>query len=444
MRSRPFPVLLSIGVAMILVVGAPAASADPAEPGGHGAPALNLGGADSVYLQSRRVDIAPGLDLTSFQRLQPGGWVTGHVMTADLSTPSLSLDLADGGTVSDSKQTVSAFAQDSHAVAAVNGDYFDLNASEAPVGTDVSSAGVRNASSEPRQAFTLADGKAAIQQLMSAASYAAGGSTTQLGSVNSPSFAANSVGLFNQVWGDFPIARLLTADEPVRIVTVVGGAVTAVSTDRSTITDEKAIPAGTSILVGRGTATAQLASLSVGTKVDLAVHASADVDLAVGGSQRLLTDGTLTTLDEVTAGRTAIGVSKDGATLRIVSVDGRQGDSHGMTIQELAQLLHDLGAWNAINLDGGGSTALVARPAGTDQLSVIDRPSDGTERTVSNALVFRSSAGPKKPSNDGASYGGVLARSVLQPAAGLTAPTAGDLLPGLTRTGLGDQTGLVG
>lgn len=416
-------------VALLLVLGlvgtTPPALGSPATGGLSG---LNLSGAGSVHLTDRRVAVAPGLDLTSFQRLQPGGWVTGHVMTADLGTPSLSLDVVDGGSVAGSNRTTSDLARSSgDVVAAVNGDYFDMNRSDAPVGTNVSSQGIRTAGATPREAFTLVNGRAVVQQLMARASVVAAGRTISVAAVNSPSPTGNAVSLYTGVWGSFPLARLLTDTEPVTVVRVRDGVVTAVTPDRSGISAAEPVPAGETVLLARGTAAAELATLTVGGSAEVTVGTSADVDLAVGGSQRLVADGVLTDVDEVTAGRTAIGVSRDGSRLWVVSIDGRQGDSHGMTIQELARLMVDLGAHNAINLDGGGSTTLVARPAGTTDLAVIGRPSDGSERLVSNALVFRSTA----PT---AAYGGVTARSVLQPASGLTVGPATRLLPGLSRT----------
>lgn len=386
-----------------------------------------LSAKDTTLLRDRTVPIAPGLNLTSFQRLQPGGWVTGHVMTADLSTPSLSLDVADGGEVSQSNAVVSEFAAETQAVAAVNGDYWDMNYSDAPIGTNISpTEGLRTAGAEARQAFTLSNGKAAVQALMSAATIELGGRTEKVGSVNSPTFAADSIGLFNQVWGTYPIDRLLTADETARIVTVVDGKVTANTTDRAVLKDTE-IPEGTSILVARGAAGETLQDAAVGSVVDITVRASADVDLAIGGSQRLLTDGELTDDDQVTAGRTAVGVSKDGTQLHIVAIDGRAGDAHGMTIQELALFMQDLGAWNALNLDGGGSTTMVARPAGTTEPQLINRPSDGHERADANALVFHSSASKEQTT-------GVDVRAAMESPAGLTEPTTYDLLPGLSRT----------
>ena len=44
------------------------------------------------------------------------------------------------------------------------------------------------------------------------------------------------------------------------------------------------------------------------------------------------------------------------------AVDGRQTASIGLTLKEMAQFMQSIGAYNAINMDGGGSTTMVARP----------------------------------------------------------------------------------
>jgi hypothetical protein len=80
--------------------------------------------------------------------------------------------------------------------------------------------------------------------------------------------------------------------------------------------------------------------------------------------------------------RTVAGVRADG-TLLLVTVDGRRaGWSAGATLPEAARLMRSLGARDALNLDGGGSTAMAVRGR------VVSRPSDPTgERAVSDALV---------------------------------------------------------
>lgn len=79
--------------------------------------------------------------------------------------------------------------------------------------------------------------------------------------------------------------------------------------------------------------------------------------------------------------RTAVGLSKDGKTMYFVVADGRSESVGGPTLPELATFLHDLGACTAINLDGGGSSALWLKD------KIVNRPSDGTERKVGNHLA---------------------------------------------------------
>jgi hypothetical protein len=89
--------------------------------------------------------------------------------------------------------------------------------------------------------------------------------------------------------------------------------------------------------------------------------------------------------------RTIVGIGANGRRLLLVTVDGRQpGYSAGMTLREAARLALDLGATDAINLDGGGSTTMVvARAAGGGpRFEVVNRPSDPQgERAVGNALA---------------------------------------------------------
>ena len=146
------------------------------------------------------------------------------------------------------------------------------------------------------------------------------------------------------------------------------------------------------MLIGRDAGAATLAALVVGQAVDIEVGTNADVDLAVSGSQRMIVDGVQTPDDQVEAARTAVGVNRDGTEITVVSIDGRATDSRGMTIQELGDLMLDLGVHNAVNLDGGGSTTLAARRPGTTDVELVNRPSDGSERVVANSLAFFSNA----------------------------------------------------
>lgn len=85
--------------------------------------------------------------------------------------------------------------------------------------------------------------------------------------------------------------------------------------------------------------------------------------------------------------RTAVGFTQDKKTLVLVVVDGRRpGEAVGMSLLELADVMKKQGCYDALNLDGGGSTELVMRNPETGELQVMNRPSDGRERAVGNVL----------------------------------------------------------
>ena len=85
--------------------------------------------------------------------------------------------------------------------------------------------------------------------------------------------------------------------------------------------------------------------------------------------------------------RTAVGVSDNGRKLMLVVVDGRRPEkSVGMSLDELADLMLQLGCDDALNLDGGGSSTLVLRNPETGELVTMNAPSDGKPRPVANVL----------------------------------------------------------
>lgn len=113
---------------------------------------------------------------------------------------------------------------------------------------------------------------------------------------------------------------------------------------------------------------------------------------AVSGSAQIVTNGARSTppLDwySTIAARTAIGISKDGRTLTLFTVDAR-GDSQGMKVTEVAELLvKDYGVWNALNLDGGGSTAIAMQDPKTGEAALLNVTA-GTagERAVGSSLA---------------------------------------------------------
>jgi hypothetical protein len=119
----------------------------------------------------------------------------------------------------------------------------------------------------------------------------------------------------------------------------------------------------------------------------LRLDTTPDAEESIGGSPILVRDGKRWFADDprdlyrLRAPRTMAGWTQD-RDLLLVTVDGRQpGHSLGITMVEAATLMINLGAVEAINLDGGGSTTFVAGGA------VINRPSDRAVRRGSSTVV---------------------------------------------------------
>ena len=124
------------------------------------------------------------------------------------------------------------------------------------------------------------------------------------------------------------------------------------------------------------------------------IQRSAGPAMIIGGWPRILRDGenvagdaatvegTISRNAEMRHPRTSVGFSRDSSTLFILAVDGRSENSGGMTLVELANMMHQLGAWQAMNFDGGGSTTMAIEG------KVVNRPSDQAgERPVGSALL---------------------------------------------------------
>jgi hypothetical protein len=129
----------------------------------------------------------------------------------------------------------------------------------------------------------------------------------------------------------------------------------------------------------------QLLALLPGTPMRLHwTFGWADVFDAVGGAPLMIEDGSFTGQCNSACGpqpRTGVGVTANGEILLVV-VDGRQRKwSLGPTMGEFARIMADLGAVTALNLDGGGSSTMVVKG------EVVNRPSDGHERAISNAIL---------------------------------------------------------
>lgn len=288
-------------------------------------------------------------------------------------------------------------------VAGVNADFFSYEPSGVPTGAHVQEGRVL-AGPGTRPVFGLDSGG----KLFISALQTSGTITTSRAQLNVNSWnrtVADGISVLDQYWGqpaDSNVAGARWTLEPIPGPIARRYHVQAANRDQVARGDTLLVVASSGLRSGD----------TVQVRLQLAPHQPVE---AVGGFPLLVRDSNIV-VDSTNSGaagfrglnpRTAVGFGANGRRLLLVVADGRQpGVSVGLTIDETAQLLRQLGATDALNLDGGGSSALVlaARvgrrdesrntplPATRSDLPwLVNRPSDGTgERPVANALAVLS------------------------------------------------------
>ena len=154
------------------------------------------------------------------------------------------------------------------------------------------------------------------------------------------------------------------------------------------------IPDGKAILWLKGTYANQTSWMNVGDELDISFsltlnNGPQDVNIhqLIGGSNHIIMQNGEFMEDWAERHpRTAIGFNADSTRLYFVVVDGRHMSSVGVTLKEFKGIFDALGAVTAVNLDGGGSSCILAND------EVLNHPSDGPVRAVGNGCLLVSVA----------------------------------------------------
>ncbi|WP_283134258.1 phosphodiester glycosidase family protein [Rhizohabitans arisaemae] len=295
------------------------------------------------------------------------------------------------------RETTTSMAKARKAIAAINGGFFNIHAPAEmrgePVGISVVAGKLLSEGVSGRTALVLRGKKAQVTELSATVRLnTPNGGHHRVDGVNRPAVEADRIMQYTAEWG---------------VATPAGDGTEAVLDAAGTVTELRPrggkVPAGGSVIQGVGEGVAWLeqnvavgATLKVTTSVvDLRAKRRITLDPTthiVGGGIAVVRNGK-TWINAKTNGhaslnmlvrrhpRTLAGVGR-GGRLILVTVDGRKPESSvGATMHEAARLMLWLGAREAINLDGGGSTTMVVGN------KVRNRPSDGRERTVGDALL---------------------------------------------------------
>lgn len=342
-----------------------------------------------VFSETRRRELAPGISHQAIRRGTPFGPLSIHALQVDLKAPGVRVAPAlAAGRGNFGLEPVSSIAQRHKALAAFNGAYFGRGG--LPLGLLMID---RKLVTGPIYARTaLGFGPAAARPVIERAAISAyvelpNGQSVDLDGLNQARWDDQIVA-YTDRWGD----RTRTEAKPgaLEVAVAPDGQVMALGAN------DLPIPTGGFVLSALGSPAAWLGeALKPGMTVKLKVPLSdyfEGVQHVLGGGPRLLEAGATRITSEAErfqpdiargrAPRTAVGVTATGDLL-IAAVDGRSAtESVGLSLSELADLMRELGTQDAMNLDGGGSTAFVLEG------KLMNKPSDGFERPVSNALLI--------------------------------------------------------
>ncbi|MCS7264180.1 MAG: phosphodiester glycosidase family protein [Armatimonadetes bacterium] len=352
--------------------------------------------------------IAPGVFFQALQRTKPPTWV-GVVRIPITMPKDLSIMPAIGDDGGFSRRTLSQIAnfiqqRKGYVTAGINADYFGMNFSPYsgdPLGLQIQDGELLSLPWSNRSALVgLADGQVAIARFQFWARIKLpDGSEFNLDGLNQ-SPPKDGFCLFTPAFGKTTkttsgtIEVIASANLPLRPNTPL--LLTVVQVNE---TGDSPIPFDGVVLVATGRVGERAKALRVGEKLEVLVTivpSDANFDpkeivWAVSGGPRLLRDGQISiecehegfplSFRQTKHPRTAVGLKED--ALIWVVVDGRQpGYSEGMSLDELAEFLRNIGCKDALNLDGGGSSTLLVRG------KVVNRPSDGRERAIANSLLL--------------------------------------------------------
>jgi hypothetical protein len=332
--------------------------------------------------------VAPGLMFRQWEEMDARGTIQAYLLTASLDEPTLRLRYVDARYVRQRAPLTRLLALND-AVAGINGDFFDIHDTGAPLGIGVDRRRfLHGPVGQPNVAFVIdAAGQPHVEHVDVEGSLP-GHPGIHVTGVNSPYVKKQGVGAFTSRWGRTAGYGVLDkVRKHVREVVVRGGRVVS---NRKVLSDGRRVRG--LMLVGRGHGADSLAPLKVGRRVRLRTSVVGDPRLVLSSNAVLLHNGQVMVTDDVMLHpRSAIGIDQDGRQLFLLVIDGRSESSSGYTMVELADMMLQLGAADALNLDGGGSSTIVAR--GLDGLvAVRNHPSDGMPRSIPNGLGFVSTA----------------------------------------------------
>lgn len=358
-----------------------------------------------LYTEKETQTITDGVIFEQSSRLYKSGWKDVYVLTIDLTNPNVDVEILHSQTEHGLKKNVEVLTKENEAVAGINADFFGSGNPGSSMGQIIKDGTVLEAqnyynSSSNKYAGIFFDkyGNAFVDYMKSNIRLYNDKVTLELQAKNKitdfkkPVYFDRSVitntsnldsrnkNLFKVVVQDKKIIKKAGAGEVVEIP-----------------------ENGYIVVMDKATASEKLALFNIGDSLTFTESYKfvfrenkdiAEVITGISAGGEILRNGSpistgMSISPNARNPRSAVGVNKEKNKLILVAVDGR-GESIGATHSEMANILLEYGAYDAIHLDGGGSTTMALREEGEKDVKIVNNVSDQSPRLVPNAIGVKS------------------------------------------------------
>lgn len=347
--------------------------------------------------------ISSGVVHENIQEFTHAGWWNINVLRIDLKDQHTKIKALLNPKGIPYTSRVTAMVENQNAVAGINGDFFNYKPLPSAMGTLISegemiSSPIERAYANPSFYINKDNlGKVGyIDRRILVNNYDLK-ETLFVNTLNKVTPNFDTTTILNKYWGEKSIGNrfhkdlieVLVKDDLVQEVRTGGEAFI--------------IPENGYVIAGRGPMADALNRFEAGQKVELNISSLFDpvdshlenIDFAIGGGGIILENGEIVLKNINVKGkhpRTGLGINEDSTELILVTIDGRDSSFKGVSQEVFGALMRRLGAHNAINLDGGGSTSMAIKALGEDKSKLVNKPSDNAERSVVNGVGVFSNA----------------------------------------------------
>lgn len=359
-----------------------------------------------LYVNKEVQTITDGLTYEKSERLYKSGWKDVYVLIADLTNPNIDVEILDSITEHGLKKNVEALTKENNAVAGINADFFGSGNPGSSMGQIIVDGNVN----EAQNYYNASSNK----------------------------YAGIFLDKYGNAFVDYIKSNLRLYNEKVSLELQAKNKITdfkkPVYFDRSIITntqdldkrnknlfkivvqDKKIIKKagagetvdipenGYIIVMDKATASEKLALFNIGDNLNFTESYKfvfregkniSDVLTGISAGGEILRNGKpistgMSISPKSRNPRSAVGVNNEKNKLILVAVDGR-GQSIGATHDEMSSILLEYGVYDAIHLDGGGSTTVALREEGKRDVKIVNDVSDSSPRLVPNAIGIKSS-----------------------------------------------------